>query len=995
VRQRPRVTGGAITDLELEVAERGEEWQCDLTFRTDLYEKATADRLLGHYVTLLRSIAAHPDEKAGRLSLLTRDEREHILGFATSSVRNRPRDLRIHKIIREQAAKTPNALAVVSKNCQVAYEELERASAGLAADLQSRGVKPGDFVGICIERSPEMIVALLAVLKCGAAFVPLDPDYPAARLAHMLSDSQPVLTLVDSNGQSLIGNSYPLLQIDSQYIRSLPSDRAVQEVAEHGDAVACVLYTSGSTGLPKGVLSTHQGICNNLLAMQETYALREGDRVLQHTSIGFDTAAFEYLWPLTAGAHMYLARPGGQRDPEYLVDVIRENRIATLGFAPSVLRVILEIPRFSECTHVTRVICYGEVLSVALREKFFACLPQAELHNLYGPTEASIIVTQWKCQRGSRRRSVPIGRPLTNAEIYILDGEGEVVPVGAPGELIIGGPYVANGYHNRPELTAERFPPHPFRADKGERVYRSGDIARFNADGVIEYIGRRDNQLKIRGVRVELEEIESVLDRFKGVRESVVVAGADSGGDPKLIAYVALDSHSTSTADLRRALETELPPQFIPAQIIQLAEIPHGPHGKIDRAALPDYTTFTEAPSANGEMPVTSVEQQLATVWKEMLQLTDVGRHTSFFSIGGHSLLAVRMVHRVEEEFRARMSLRDFYRDPTIAGMATLLSGEEQSSSRAHQSRLLKVRGKTSLPTIFYFNGHPPGAGRYVHKLSPYLPADQGFYIGPLPILNGPTTVESIAEHMLQLIRREDPDGPYILAGNCFGATLALEIAQQLDAEGENVPLVVLVHPDALAETQPWFRVMRRLALMSGVPEHFHHAHFSSAADHTLKTIREIVRTQRRLPSRERIDRVMKAGKWITGFVARPERAPLREVEFDYDQTPDSELITHRRHMEEAWGRYTLRPYFGKVGIVWPQGGPSNPPWDPQALWKRYTPNFMWREVPGHHWSMLIEYFDHTARAITELIQSRDDDATGADRASEKKEMQPRRGHRS
>jgi amino acid adenylation domain-containing protein len=969
VRARPKVTGGAITDLELEVTERAEEWQCDLTYRSDLYETATADRLLGHYVTLLQSIAATPDEKVGLLPVLTHDEREQILAFATSSVRDRPDDLRIHELIRAQAAKTPDALAVVSEDRQLAYGELDRMSDALAADLLSRKVKAGDFVGICIERSPEMVVALLAIMKSGAAFVPLDPDYPAARLAHMLSDSQPVLTLADGNGQSLLGDKWPLLSIDSHYLRSLSTDRALEEVADRDNAVACVLYTSGSTGLPKGVLSTHRGICNNLLAMQETYSLREGECVLQHTSIGFDTAAFEYLWPLIAGAYMYLARPGGQRDPEYLVDMIRENRIATLGFAPSVLRVVLEIPRFAECTDITRVICYGEVLSVALREKFFARLPQAELHNLYGPTEASIIVTHWKCQRASRRRSVPIGRPLTNAEIYILDGEGEIVPIGVPGELFIGGPYVAGGYHNRPELTAERFPRHPFRPDSGERVYRSGDIARFSADGVIEYIGRRDNQLKIRGVRVELEEIEAALDRLKGVRESAVVARADSGGDAKLIAYVALSDHSRSTAELRRALESELPPQFIPALIIPLDGIPHGPHGKIDRAALPDHAAFVEPPSANGEIPVTAVEQQLAKVWKEMLELGEVGRNTSFFSIGGHSLLAVRMVHRVEEEFRARVSLRDFYRDPTIAGMATLLSGEVQPSSQAHQSRLLKVRGKTNLPTIFYFNGQPPGAGRYVHKLSPYLPTDQGFYIGPLPILNSPTSVESIAAQMLSLIRTEDPTGPYILAGNCFGATLALEIAQQLDAEGEHVPLVVLVHPDALAETQPWYRVMRRLALMSGVPEHFHHAHFSSAVDHTLQTIREIVRTQRRLASSERIDRVMKAGKWMKRFVARPERAPLPDVEFDYDQSPDSELITHRRYLEEAWVRYKLRPYFGRVGIVWPEGGPSNPPWDPQALWKHLTPNFVWRDVPGHHWSMLIEYFDHTAAAIAELIQ--------------------------
>jgi thioesterase domain-containing protein len=583
---------------------------------------------------------------------------------------------------------------------------------------------------------------------------------------------------------------------------------------------------------------------------------------------------------------------------------------------------------------VKRVICYGEVLPKPLEEKFFACLPDAELHNLYGPTETSIIVTQWKCERGSTRRTVPIGRPLTNAEIYILDAESELAPIGVPGEICIGGPYVANGYHNRPDLTEERFPLHPFRPESGDRIYRSGDFARFDPDGVIDYIGRRDHQLKIRGVRVELEEIEAALDRLHGVRESVVVARTDSAGDPKLIAFVALNDGATSTSDLRRALESTLPPQFIPATIIPLAELPHGPHGKVDRTGLPDHAELSEGSTPGDEKPATVLELQLAAIWKEMLQLQEVGRRVSFFSIGGQSLLAVRMVHRVEQEFRARVSLRDFYRDPTIAGLATHLAGENGSKPGKHQSRLLKVRAKTARPTIIYFNGQPPGAGRYVHKLPPYMPADQGFYIGPLPILSAPTSVESIAAHMLDLIRAEEPAGPYILGGNCFGATLALEIAQQLNAQGESVPFVILVHPDALAETQPWYRVVRRLALMSGVPEHFHYAPFTSAANHTVRTVREIV--SRAAPARS--SGSLQACRALDEAVRCSRRArALADVENEYDQTPDAELVAHRRYLEGRVGALHFAPVFRKVGIVWPEGGPSNPPWDPKALWKRLT----------------------------------------------------------
>jgi amino acid adenylation domain-containing protein len=997
--------GSSAAGFELEVVERVGGWECDLRFRTDLYEEATAARLLGHYLTLLESIALSPDELVGRIQLLTESERSQILVDFNGPVCELPPVLRIHELIREQAGKTPLAVAVSCEDGELTYDELDRQANAVAHDLRSRGVAPGSLVGICMERSLEMVVSLLAVLKSGAAFVPFDTDYPPDRLTYMLADTRPVLLLADQTGVSLLGaHDIEVLLMDKAYLSGLDRADTQPLVDDDPAAVACVLYTSGSTGLPKGVLSTHRGIANNLLAMQRMYPLTADDCMLQHTSLGFDAAAWEVFWPLAVGAHTYLARPNGQRDADYFVQGITDHRIATLGFAPSILKVMLDMPGFTQCAHIRRVMCFGEVLSPALQEKLFARMPHVELHNLYGPTETSITVTSWKCERGGIRRSIPIGRPMTNAEVYILDAGLEPVPIGVAGEIYIGGVCVANGYHNRPDLTAERFPAHPFRAESGDRVYRTGDIARFGPDGVIEYIGRRDHQLKIRGVRVELEEIEAALDRLPRVRESVVVARVGADGEQRLIAYVGMDDGASSPLDLRRALENQLPPEFLPALIIPLEEIPHGPNGKVDRTALPDPSSFLAVASRDLEVPRTDLERRLAAIWKELLDLPEVGTRDSFFDLGGHSLLAVRMLQRVTDEIGEAISLRAFYGEPTIHAMSSLLSGEAPAATAADLPPILKVREGTGWPPLFYLHGQPAGGGRYAHGLAPYLPADQGLYIVPIPIFDAPITVEGTAAHMIELIRTEQPNGPYLLGGNCFGATLALEIAQQLHASGERVSLVALIHPDARTPIHMGFRAMRRVASLGGVPENFHIAEFSSALDYALRTLREIWREQRRSSMRQRLDRVVQQGQWVAGFVARnalgssgathedssrgsvfnlgarpwdeqiqdrmrQDLPPVPDAIQAGDQTADRGLVAHTRYMEKAWTGYAPRRYAGRVTIIWPVDGPANPPWDPRALWTRLTPTLDWRPVPGNHWTMLFEHFEHSARALGASIE--------------------------
>lgn len=979
----------SVVPIDLEVVGSGDGWKCDLKFRASVYTEETACRLLGHYATLLESIVNNPDATLGRQSLLSPEELRQVTVDFSGIVRALPPRLRIEEMIRAQTLRTPEAIAVESAEGTIDYATLDERSDALAAHMRSRGVAEGDRIAICMNRSIELIVSLIAILKTGAAFVPLDPELPSRRLAYMVADTDPALIIVDESSRALIGATDPrVLLVDPGFLRELPAAE-IPLVSNDPHAVACVLYTSGSTGQPKGVLSPHRGIANNLLALQELYPLTGSDCTLQHTSLGFDAAAWEIFWPLSVGARIHLAQPGGQRDADYLVRVIRDHSVAMIGASPSLLKVLLDSSGFAGCAHLKRVLAIGEVLSPSLQEKFYARMPHATLHNLYGPSETSITVTDWTCERSSKRRSVPIGRALPNVELLILDSEMQPVPIGVAGEIYIGGVAVAPGYHHRPELTAERFLPHPFRPESGERVYRTGDIARFDADGVIEYIGRRDHQLKIRGVRVELEEVQAALERLPAVNESVVVARRDSHGEHQLIAYVATD-YRGPISELRRALTEELPPQFLPAVIVPSKALPHGPNGKIDRALLPDPSTFAPENEADSLPPTGDVEMRIASIWRELLSSDIASVRESFFNMGGHSLLAVRMVQRVDDEFGSRIRLREFYKDPTIEGLASLLAQRGPSIREPQRSPLIKVRARTARPTVFYFNGQPPGGGRYVHKMAPYLPADNGFYIAPIPLVSEPTTVEAIAERMIARIRDVNSDGPYVLAGNCFGAVLALEIAQQLEASGAVVSRVILVHPDALARTHGWFRVTRRLALISGVPEEFHHAEFSSGIDHTLRTVREIWRAERKIDGRERVDQIRNAGRWLRRFITsrvalkgdapagddgkvprlRHDRRPLADENDFSCESPDQELILHRHCVEEAWIKYTLRPYLGKVAIIWPNEGPSNPPWAPQRLWKHFTPNFDWKSVPGNHWSMLHDHFEHTALALGEFVSS-------------------------
>ena len=517
------------------------ELTIDLWYDCRRFHLDTITRMLGHFQTLLEGIITGAEQRLSELSLLTITENQQLIfDWNQTQVEYAERYQCLHELFEQQAERQPDAVAVVCDDHTLTYGQLNERANQLSHYLQGLGVGPEVLVGICVERSLEMVVGLLAILKAGGAYVPLDPSYPAERLRFMLADAgAPVLLTQQSLLSLLPAHHATVVCLDSDWETIAQSCPAT--AAPTTENLAYMIYTSGSTGLPKGAMTSHAAIVNRLLWMQQAYGLSESDRVLQKTPLSFDVSGWELFWPLITGARMVLARPDGHKDSSYLIGLIAEQQITTLHFVPSMLQAFLEDRGVERCTTLRRVICSGEALSVNLQERFFERLGGAELHNLYGPTEAAIDVTSWRCEPHDRRSSVPIGRPIANTQLYILDERLELIPVGATGELYLGGAGLARGYHGRPELTAEKFIPDAMSGKSGSRLYRTGDVVRYGEGGEVEYLGRVDQQVKVRGHRIELGEIETVLVRHPGVQEAVVTIHEHAPGDVRLRAYLVPD----------------------------------------------------------------------------------------------------------------------------------------------------------------------------------------------------------------------------------------------------------------------------------------------------------------------------------------------------------------------------------------------------------------------------------------------------------------------
>ncbi|MFS2001981.1 amino acid adenylation domain-containing protein [Duganella sp. CT11-25] len=664
----PQDGNSAQFELSLVLEEYEGSLHGSLTYASALFDASTVARFIQYFETILAGMVADAQQVVSRLPLLDPAGLAQLAGF-NATAHPYPSRL-VHELFEEQVARDGAATALVCGAERLSYAQLNQRANRLAHHLRALGIGPDERVAICVERSVEMVVGLLAILKAGGAYVPLDPDYPAERLAYMLADSAPRALLTHSALRDrLAAGAVPVLELDGleAALAGLP-DTNPERGALRPDHLAYVIYTSGSTGQPKGAMNQHDGVVNRLLWAQDTYQLTARDRVLQKTPMAFDVSVWEFFLPLLAGAQLVMARPQGHQDPQYLAEAIETAGITMLHFVPSMLQLFLPQADARRCASLRRVLCSGEALPAALQQHFHRSLPDVELHNLYGPTEAAVDVTAWHCLPGQAGSSVPIGRPIANTAMYVLDRQGQPVPVGVAGELYIGGVQVARGYLNRHELTAERFVPDPFSGVPRARMYKTGDVGRWREDGAIEYLGRNDFQVKLRGQRIELGEIEARLMACEGVGEAVVVARGE-GGDMRLVAYlVPATGAQLEAAALRAALARQVAEYMIPGAFVMLEALPLTPNGKLDRKALsaPDASALAVREYAP---PQGAAEEAIAAIWQELLGVEQVGRHDHFFELGGHSLMVIGMLERLRQR-GWHGDVRSVFGAPTLAELA-------------------------------------------------------------------------------------------------------------------------------------------------------------------------------------------------------------------------------------------------------------------------------------------------------------------------------------
>ncbi|WP_184261227.1 non-ribosomal peptide synthetase, partial [Granulicella mallensis] len=783
------VLGATIPDLKLSGIEcndithyplslvviPGEALQLRVQYNAGLFERNAIIKLIGRLTRLLELIVSNPDELIGRVDVLGESERHRVLKELNSTA-HEVTEKTMTDLLQEQAERTPTAEALVFGEVSLSYQELHARANQLAHWLMTQGVGPESLVAVAIPRSVEMVVALLAILKAGGAYMPLDMDYPPERLAYMLEDAQPVLVLTSVEISAQLPELTAKLLLDDAatqgmlagYSTKPPTDKQREQPLQPGHP-AYVIYTSGSTGKPKGAMIAHHAIVNRLKWMQAEYQLQADDRILQKTPFGFDVSVWELFWPLLEGATLVMAKPGGHKDPVYLVDLIQTSRITTLHFVPSMLQAFLLEPTAVKCQGLRRVICSGEALPVELQEQFHGLLPCA-LHNLYGPTEAAVDVSYWACEPEDKSLSVPIGRPIWNIQMYVLDRRLRPVPVGASGELYIAGRGLARGYLGRPGLTSERFVANPY-GEPGSRMYRTGDLAKWRKDGALEYLGRTDHQVKIRGFRIEMGEIEAALLRHLSVAQATVIAREDRPGDKRLAGYVvAAADQQVDTEALSQMLGKELPEYMVPSALIVMEAFPLSPNGKLDRKALPapDYASTSEWVA-----PRTPQEEILCSLFAEVLGLTRVGVNDNFFALGGHSLIATRLMSRVRSALNVELSIRVLFEEPTVARLAQRLKGAQTSGPPLRpMPRPEEITLSSAQHRLWFLNCMDGGSSTYL--------------ISGALRLRGKLNVAALEAAFADLLERHES------LRTIFPETEGIPYQHVLEAEGLSIPLAAV-----------------------------------------------------------------------------------------------------------------------------------------------------------------------------------------------------------
>ncbi|HWU87989.1 MAG TPA: amino acid adenylation domain-containing protein, partial [Kofleriaceae bacterium] len=932
-------------DLSLYITEQDGGLCGAFNYNGDLFDDATIARMAAHFETLLAAIVEAPDRGAAELSIMTAAERDRLLIANNQTIAAYPRTTCLHALIEAQAARTPDAESVVFGTSRLTYRELDERANQLAHALRGLGVRPEVPVGLCLERSLELVVAMLGILKAGGAYVPLDPAYPVERLAFMMHDAGVAVLVTDERlADELPVEGVVVICVDGEPRELASQPRHAPHTAVGADNLAYVIYTSGSTGRPKGVMVSHRAAVNHMVWMHRRWPLGPGDTVLHKTPVTFDASVWEIWAPLLGGARLVMAEPGRHADPGYLVNQVIQHEVTDLQLVPSVLALVAEEPALAQCTSLRRLYAGGEALRRSLVERVHARLA-VELINLYGPTEATIQAVVAVVEPADAGAAVPIGRPIDNMRAYVLDDELAPVATGALGELYLAGDGLARGYAHRPELTSARFVPDPFSAEPGGRLYRTGDLCRWRDDGALEYLGRRDGQVKLHGLRIELGEIEAVLTQAPGVKECCVDLRDGASGDRRLIAYVV--THGALDRDaLSGFLRDRLPHYMVPSLFVALDALPLTAHGKLDRRALPapvlgadqDSTASTVA------LPRDALEEQLVRVWEEVLDISPIGITSNFFfDLGGHSLLAVRLMVAIRNATGHDLPLATLLQHPTIAELALVLR-----SSPAPWSPLVLLRPGGSRPPVFCVHPHHGSVLCYA-ELARALDTDRPVYglqaSGRELGQEVAGSLEAMAATYVAEIRRVDPIGPYALVGWSFGGVVILEMARLLVAAGAEVSDLVMIDtypPTGPAEPGDRHDRLARLGRQHG---------FDIRSDE--------LRSQG-------LDAV------LSSLLDDPSEDAQEIAALGVDQV--QRLLEFHLAIDDILDRHEPSPYAGRVTYLIAEDEPAPESLGPARGWGRWIAGEDLRVtvVPGRHNELLREpSLSQVAAAIREALRSR------------------------
>ena len=953
--------GGAMLDLTLFLVGSPDGLKVGLEYSTDLFEHTTATRFLQTYVTLLESIVSDPAQTIDRLNLLTDAERKQILVDWNATQTDYPHAQALPHYLQTQAAATPDATALVFGGQTLTYDALNRQANQLAHRLRSLGVRPDVPVGICLPRSPQMLVTLLAILKAGGAYVPLDPALPAERLALMQTDAQmPLIVTLSEFAPLLSGSDARLLCLDTEQETIAAQSQDNPPPLATAESLAYLLYTSGSTGKPKGVAVSHRALLNLLFSMQQTPGLSPHDTLAAVTTLSFDIAGLELWLPLLTGAKIVLVDETTRTDGQRLAQLLEQEAVTVMQATPATWRLLMEAGWQGKSD--LKVLCGGEALPLELARQL---KPRCgSLWNMYGPTETTIWSTLAKITGEEDR--ITIGRPIANTQVYLLDTNLQPVPVGVAGELHIGGDGLAQGYWNLPDLTSEKF----IRAGGGVRVsgvekaaavtsaavpslasvsdprtpppdtrlYKTGDLARYRADGTIEYLGRLDFQVKIRGFRIEIGDIEAALSRHPGIAACVVVAQQDEFSEERLIAYlVPTAPQKIETAEIRAYLQERLPHYMIPSTFVALDALPLNSSGKVNRKALPaPALTRSESETHENDAPCDALQAQLQTIWESVLHVPHIGIRDNFFDLGGHSLVAVQMFAAIERETGKKLPLALLFQAPTIAQLAEHL---RQPETETDWSPLVAIQPKGTLPPFFCV--HAVGANVLNYRLlSQHMGENQPFYGFQAQGLDGKQTplgtVQEMAAQYIHEMRKVRPHGPYVLGGGSSGGTVAFEMAQQLTAQGEEVAFVALIDTVLMRQQMP-----TRLPSVSALQ-----AQVRLLDLHIGKMLHLTFRDQLRyLASAIRSKSAAKLGTRAGGKADNGKDAPTHET-----------FMGLRKTILEAIRQYQPAPYAGRVALFLAEKSPYRTHNDPRLRWSEFADaGLELHVIPGDHDSILDE----------------------------------------